>query len=144
MLTVPPASVIWELVNPPPENFGTTFTGPTLPSIEGFEALEETEFEFSTELACAVWLPPVGITLSVADVTPVEVVAGALAKADGGSPPKVCASAASIAYGTLTISILGCSSDPGLITCVPNHRGSHEVKISMGIPSRVPDPNITS
>src|SRR5579871_3330514 len=33
MLTVPPASVICELASPPPENLGTTFTGPTRPTI---------------------------------------------------------------------------------------------------------------
>src|SRR5579863_572005 len=33
MLTDPPASVICELASPPPENFGTTLTGPIRPSI---------------------------------------------------------------------------------------------------------------
>src|SRR5580700_4455609 len=113
-LTVPLASVICELASPPP---------PTA-------LAEPREAADSTAVPVVLGTPVFAITVSVPDVGTDET-PGALANAEAGNPPKVCASAASRAYGTLTKSTLGSSSFPGNSACTPNQRGSPELNNSI-------------
>src|SRR5579863_8771742 len=62
-------------------------------------------------------------------------------KAEGGSPPKVAASPAFSAYGTLKRMILGCSGCP--CGCTPNQRASPATKRSEGNPLLVVEPSVT-
>src|SRR5580698_2650637 len=102
MLTEPLASVICEVASPAPENLGTTFTGPTRPTIAavGPEALAEPA-EVAGLVALVVGgvvavVVALGISVFVitadvpgtdSDETPMLT----LANAEAGSPPRVCA-----------------------------------------------------
>src|ERR1700760_712121 len=97
MLTEPPASVICELASPAPENLGTTFTGPTRPTIAA-EASDVTEaLDEPVEVAGVVVIAGVAgisgfaITEAVPVVSSDETPALALANAEAGNPPSVCA-----------------------------------------------------
>jgi len=61
-------------------------------------------------------------------------------KAEAGSPPKVCASPAFNAYGTLSNITRACSGWPA--GCTPSQRASPELKTSAGSPAAVVDPSM--
>ena len=95
MLTAPPESVICELASPPPENLGTTFTGPTRPTIAPEPSVEPAE---TAEVAAGVAAVPVAlgigglaITADVPGADSDETPVVTLANAEAGSPPRVCA-----------------------------------------------------
>src|SRR5947209_14856482 len=77
-------------------------------------------------LAAASLFPPTG---------------AAITKAEAGSPPKVCASPAFSAYGTLSNSTRACSASP--CAWIPSQRASPETNTSVGSPSLRDDPSIT-
>src|SRR5579871_262439 len=66
---------------------------------------------------------------------------GANRNAEGGRPPSVCASAAFMAYGTLSSKTRGCSACP--CTCTPSHRASPAANRSVVSPWLVVEPSIT-
>jgi hypothetical protein len=64
-----------------------------------------------------------------------------LTKSLADFPPKVSASAAFSAYGTLTSNMRGCSASPSMV--MPSQRACPELNASTGIPSSTVEPNIT-
>src|SRR5689334_3363612 len=98
-----------------------------LPSIAPIVLAEPREAADSTAVPVVLGTPVFAITVSVPDTGPDPILGVALTKAETGKPPKVCASAASRAYGTLASSTLGSSSLPGKSACTPNQRDSPEV-----------------
>src|ERR1700736_1434007 len=105
ILTAPFESVICESIKDVAvENFGTLFSDPITAGI--------TEEGCATTDAAAACAELADVVSTVAAPS-TAVGAVIFAKADAGKPPNVCASAASSAYGTLTIRTLGSSSEPG-------------------------------
>src|ERR1700685_253135 len=93
IVTMPPASVICELANPPPEYLGTTFTGPTRPVIAAVGSLEEAGVVAEAPTGTGTDVGK-GTLVTVCDALCVSEVLCARMNADGGSPPNVCASPA--------------------------------------------------
>src|SRR5579864_1557709 len=62
-------------------------------------------------------------------------------KAEAGSPPKVAASPAFSAYGTLTRAMRGCSASVPI--CTASHRASPVMNTSGGSPFLLTAPNCT-
>src|SRR5581483_1214754 len=62
-------------------------------------------------------------------------------KAEAGNPPRVWASPACNAYGTLTRDIRGCSSPP--LSVIPNQRACPLENTSAGRPIGVVEPRVT-
>src|SRR6266853_6067638 len=85
-------------------------------------------------VAAAVAAVPAGLSAVPTPTTPPDG-GGASTNEDSSLPPRVSASAAFNAYGTLTKSTRGCSTSFGRLTCTPNHRGSPAVNNSSGNPS---------
>src|ERR1700722_16859946 len=91
MVTTPPASVICELASPPPENLGITFTGPTRPSIVFVAPDEPTGATKLVGAPLALGTTGAATTVAVPGVDSDAAFALALAKAETGNPPRVCA-----------------------------------------------------
>src|SRR5579864_9488532 len=108
-------------------NRGRALTVP--PVVVTFEEVVEGA---AIEAFAVLWFRAVG--------TPTLIGAASM-KAEGGSPPKVCASPAFKAYGTLKSKIRGYSSCPSGRT--PNQRASPATKISAGSPVLLVAPSWT-
>src|ERR1700693_2139830 len=115
MLTMPLESFIWELtIDVGEANLGMALVTPAGVPTTGPADWPAVAAAIPTTVVCAPGfggLPATWGTLEVPDA--------AFKKADAGSPPKVWASAASKAYGTLANRVLGCSDSPGSCACTP-------------------------
>ena len=80
---MPPASVICELANPPPEYLGITLTGPVRPAIAEVESVDEEDV-----VAAFVELGAARIGSETGALSVAEWVV-ALANAETGKPPRV-------------------------------------------------------
>src|ERR1700722_7446691 len=137
MLTVPLASLIWELTIEVGEaNLGMALVTPAGVPTTGPADWPAVAAAIPTTVVCVAGFEGLSATWGTL-VLP----GAAFKKAEAGSPPRVWASAASKTYGTLANSVLGCSDSPGSCACTPSQRCSPDENNSGGTPSSFVTPS---